>query len=142
MPAVRSRFATPRTPSVPNSLATKRYLTGIDTTVPGSGSPVLGPFVLVLAAPTIPEGLLAKGLLEAEGIPVTAKGESEGPYRMGPMYLWVPAELELQARMILEEALAAGANEGPAQTETGEDGRGGVGDGFGDEMDEAEAEPD
>jgi hypothetical protein len=133
---VRSRFATPRTPSVPNSLATTRYLTGIDTTVPGPGSPVLGPFVLVLVAATIPEGLLAKGLLEAEGIPVSTKGESEGPYRMGPMYLWVPAELELQARMILEEALDEGAKgDGPLGGEVAKDG-------YGDEMDQAGAEPD
>jgi Putative prokaryotic signal transducing protein len=111
-------------PSVPNSLATTRYLTGIDTT-PRPGSPVLGPFVLVLVAPTIPEGLLAKGLLEAEGIPVMTRGEAEGPYRMGPMELWVPAELEPQARMILEEALAEGAGMDAAR-----------------QTDEAEAEPD
>lgn len=95
-----------------------------------------------MAAPTIPEGLLAKGLLEAEGIPVTTKGESEGPYRMGPMYLWVPAELEPQARMILEEALAEGASD-----EDAGNGRR-AGEGFGEDLDdagdldEAEAEPD
>ncbi len=60
--------------------------------------------VLVLTAPTIPEGLVAKGLLEAEGIPVVTKGEAEGPYRIGPMELWVPQELEVQARMLLEDA--------------------------------------
>lgn len=59
--------------------------------------------VLVLTAPTIPEGLVAKGLLEADGIPVVAKGEAEGPYRVGPMELWVPQELEVQARMLLED---------------------------------------
>jgi hypothetical protein len=31
------------------------------------------------------------------------KGEIDGPYRMGPVQLWVPAALELQARAILEE---------------------------------------
>ena len=60
--------------------------------------------VLVFSTASIPEGLLAKGLLEAEGIPVQVKGESEGPYRMGPVYLWVPQELEVQARLLLEEA--------------------------------------
>ena len=50
--------------------------------------------------------MLARGLLESQGIPVVVKGESEGPYRMGPVYLWVPEELEVQARMILEEAVA------------------------------------
>jgi len=33
-----------------------------------------------------------------------AKGEGEGPYRMGPVYLWVPEEFEIQAKMILQEA--------------------------------------
>ena len=63
-----------------------------------------GRLVEVFASASIPEGLLAKGLLEAEGIPVQVKGESEGPYRMGPVYLWVPQELEVQARLLLEEA--------------------------------------
>jgi phage major head subunit gpT-like protein len=48
-----------------------------------------------------------KGLLEAEGIPVAMKGESEGPYRMGPVYLWVPEALEAQARLIIEDARRA-----------------------------------
>jgi hypothetical protein len=63
-----------------------------------------GRLVLVLTVAQIPEGMLAKGLLESEGIPVMATGEGEGPYRMGPVYLWVPEEFEIQARMILQEA--------------------------------------
>jgi len=35
-------------------------------------------------------GLLVRGLLEAEGIDVLAKGEGSGPYRMGPVILFVP----------------------------------------------------
>jgi hypothetical protein len=62
-------------------------------------------FVLVFSTASIPEGLLVKGLFESEGIPVQVKGESEGPYRMGPVHLWVPVELEVQARMILEDAV-------------------------------------
>jgi len=58
--------------------------------------------VLVFSAASVPEGHLAKGRLEAEGIPVLLKGEGEGPYRVGPVHLWVPSELEIQARMILE----------------------------------------
>ncbi|HLB62146.1 MAG TPA: DUF2007 domain-containing protein [Actinomycetota bacterium] len=58
--------------------------------------------VLVFSAASVPEGHLAKGRLEAEGIPVLLKGEGEGPYRMGPVHLWVPSELEVQARLILE----------------------------------------
>ena len=60
--------------------------------------------VMVFGTGSIPEGLLVKGLLESEGIPVQMKGEAEGPYRMGPVSLWVPEALEVQARLILEEA--------------------------------------
>jgi hypothetical protein len=57
--------------------------------------------VRVLTTSSVPEGEIAKGLLEDEGIPVLLKGEGEGPYRMGPVHLFVPAELEVQARLIL-----------------------------------------
>jgi Putative prokaryotic signal transducing protein len=60
-------------------------------------------FVLAYTAATIPEGLAARGLLESEGIPVEVKGEVEGPYRFGPVYLFVPEELEPQARLLLED---------------------------------------
>ena len=49
---------------------------------------------------------LMRGRLESEDIPVLVKGEGEGPYRMGPVDLWVPAAFEVQARMILEEVTA------------------------------------
>ncbi len=62
--------------------------------------------VLVFSTTSIPEGLLVKGLLESEGIPVQLKGESEGPYRMGPVDVWVPAAFEVQARLILQEAVS------------------------------------
>jgi Putative prokaryotic signal transducing protein len=65
------------------------------------------PLVVAFSTTSIPEGLLVKGLLEAEGIPVTVKGESEGPYRVGPVYLWVPEDLEDRARQIIEEAQSA-----------------------------------
>jgi hypothetical protein len=70
--------------------------------------PAPGHLVLVFAAPTASEGLLVKGLLESQGIPVLVKGEAEGPYRLGPAYLWVPEGFEIQARTILAEARAAG----------------------------------
>ena len=66
----------------------------------------LGRLVQVFASASIPEGLLAKGFLESEGIPVFVKGEGEGPYRMGPVYLWVPEEVEVQARLLLAEVRA------------------------------------
>jgi hypothetical protein len=60
-------------------------------------------FVRVRSTPSVPEGEIAKARLEAEGIPVLLKGEGEGPYRMGPVHLFVPSELEVQARLILAE---------------------------------------
>jgi len=54
------------------------------------------------------EGTLTKGHLEAEGITVLLKGEAEGPYRAGPVYLWVTAEDEARARDVIQ-AIESGA---------------------------------
>jgi hypothetical protein len=51
---------------------------------------------------------LMRGRLEAEDIPVLMKGESGGPYRMGPCYLWVRAEDATRAK-VLVEAVESGA---------------------------------
>ncbi len=64
----------------------------------------LTPLVQVLATPSAPEAEVVRGLLESDGIPVVLKGMSQGPYRMGATYVWVPAELEEQARAIIVEA--------------------------------------
>lgn len=48
-------------------------------------------------------GLLVRGLLEAERIDVLAKGEGAGPYRMGPVILFVPDD----ARDRAEELISA-----------------------------------
>jgi hypothetical protein len=82
------------------------YLTNIDMSHRADPSPSPR-LVQVFAAASIPEGLLARSLLESEGIPVFTKGESEGPYRMGPVYLLVPEDLEVQAGVILAEALSS-----------------------------------
>jgi hypothetical protein len=63
----------------------------------------VGKLVLVRTVPNATQGHLLLGRLEAEGIPVLAKGEGDGPYRMGPLYLWVNEENEIQARLILAE---------------------------------------
>ena len=44
---------------------------------------------------------LAKGRLESEGVTVLVKGETEGPYHMGPMFLFVPRKFEKDARAIM-----------------------------------------
>jgi hypothetical protein len=62
-----------------------------------------GSLVLVYTTPSITDGYLARSRLEAEGIPVFSKGEAEGPYRMGPVHLYVPAELEVQAVLVIDE---------------------------------------
>ena len=65
-------------------------------------------FVLVFTAATIPEGMAARGLLESQGIVVETKGEVDGPYRFGPVYLYVAEEFEPQARLLLEDLSISG----------------------------------
>ena len=72
----------------------------------------------MLTGTSIPEGLLARSLLESEGVPVVVKGESEGPYRLGPVYLYVPEEFEVQAGVILAEARSAGTGEPSVEPKT------------------------
>jgi hypothetical protein len=64
--------------------------------------------VQVYASADATDGHLIRGRLESEGIPVMVKGEGEGPYRMGPIYLWVPSEHETAARVIID-AVRSGA---------------------------------
>ena len=63
---------------------------------------VSGDLVLVLSTPSVFEGEIAKSRLEADGIPVLMKGGGEDPYRVGPVHLFVRADLEVQARLVLE----------------------------------------
>ena len=51
------------------------------------------------------EGYIVKGRLESEDIPVLMKGNAEGPYRIGPVYLFVPAEFEVQAKLVVQTPL-------------------------------------
>ncbi len=46
-------------------------------------------------------GLLVRGLLEAEGIDVLAKGEGAGPYRMGPVILFVAEDASGRANELI-----------------------------------------
>jgi hypothetical protein len=77
-------------------------------------APSLGRIVRVFLTDRIPEGLLVKGLLESAGIPVIDKGLAEGPYRMGPIDLWVPEEYEAEATAMILEARETGSQEGSA----------------------------
>jgi hypothetical protein len=49
-------------------------------------------------------GLLVRGLLEAEGLDVLAKGEGSGPYRMGPVILFVPEDASDRAAELIAAA--------------------------------------
>lgn len=73
--------------------------------------------VLVFRAPATPEGETVRSLLESEGITVLVKGEAEGPYRFGPMEIWVPKSLEERARRTIEEARSSELAPEDAQTE-------------------------
>ena len=50
--------------------------------------------VRVFATTDTVAGEMMRGRLEAEGITAMLKGEGEGPYRAGPVYVWVSAEQE------------------------------------------------
>ncbi len=64
--------------------------------------------VRVFASADSVAGEMMRGRLEAEGITAMLKGEGEGPYRAGPVYVWVPAEDEASAREIVA-AVESGA---------------------------------
>jgi putative signal transducing protein len=61
-------------------------------------------------------GLLVRGLLDAEGIDVLAKGEGSGPYRMGPVILFVPDDASDRAKELI-----AASEEGSLALDSGED---------------------
>jgi hypothetical protein len=79
-----------------------------DVGVAGSGEER---FVRVYSTPSVMDGHLARGRLESEGIPVYTTGEGDGPYRLGPVHLFVPAGLEVQARLILADSSGQPAEE-------------------------------
>jgi hypothetical protein len=76
-------------------------------------------FVQVFATPSAPEAEVVRSLLTSEGIPVTLKGMTQGPYRMGTTYLLVPEGLESEAARLIEGARADG--DAPSQDWIGED---------------------
>lgn len=78
--------------------------------LPASGRPwedgdVSEGFVYLTSIGSVPEAEIQRARLEAEGIPVMTKGEADGPYRLGPVHLWVPAALQVRARLILDTPL-------------------------------------
>lgn len=49
-------------------------------------------------------GMLVRGLLEAEGLEVLAKGEGLGPYRTGPVILFVTEDASDRAKELIAAA--------------------------------------
>jgi hypothetical protein len=74
--------------------------------------------VRVLTTSSVLEGEIAKARLEDEGIPVLLKGGADGPYPTGPVHLFVTAELEVQARLVL----AGTQSKQPPEDDRGESG--------------------
>jgi hypothetical protein len=89
----------------------------VDTTPSGRED---GPVQVVAVYETLDplRGALVHGLLESDGISVLAKGEGTGPYRMGPVILFVPRRDAERARELIEASeageLSLGPGEGPA----------------------------
>jgi len=80
--------------------------------------------VRVLSTASLPEGEIVKARLEDEGIPVLVKGEGGGPYRMGPVHLFVPAAFEVQAHLVLSQSFEDVELEDPGEngSEAGSEG--------------------
>jgi hypothetical protein len=72
--------------------------------------------VKVFETAALTEAEVARGLLEAAGIPVMEKGGAESEAYPGPAYLFVPASRADEARRVLNEA-KAGTFELPAEDE-------------------------
>jgi Putative prokaryotic signal transducing protein len=68
----------------------------------------MGDLVRVWASNDKVEAALIRGRLELEDIPVLVKGDGEGPYRAGSVYLFVPAEDEERATALID-AVRSGA---------------------------------
>jgi Putative prokaryotic signal transducing protein len=65
-----------------------------------------GPVTLVRVFESLDpiRGMLVRGLLEAEGLDVLAKGEGLGPYRTGPVILFVTEDTADRARELIAAA--------------------------------------
>ena len=59
--------------------------------------------VRVHVGSSIMGGEIVKARLEADGVPALLRGEGTGPYRLGPVEVWVPADMALHARIVLDE---------------------------------------
>jgi hypothetical protein len=79
-----------------------------------------GELVRVFTTNQVFEGHLLKARLEDEGIPVLLKGEGDGPYRTGPVHLFVAEDLEPQARAVIEAVARGDYTMEAAEEESGD----------------------
>lgn len=73
--------------------------------------------IQVFATTDLIEGRLIAGRLESEDIPVLVKG-GDAPYNLGPVYLFVPAEDEIRARLFIDALRDGKLEEGPPDLES------------------------
>jgi len=73
--------------------------------------------VEVLSTSSILEGEIAKSRLEDEGIPVLLKGGGADPYGVGSAHVFVPADFEVQARLVLESIGDGRGDTSPARSD-------------------------
>src|SRR5688572_17331843 len=73
--------------------------------------------VPVFATADLVEGRLLAGRLESEDIPVLVKGD-DASYHLGPVYLFVPAEDEIRARLFIDALRDGQLEHGPPDIET------------------------
>jgi len=78
--------------------------------------------VRVLSTSSIIEGEIVKSRLEDEGIPVLLKGGGNDPYAAGTAHVFVSADFEVQARLVLESANTRPGDEAPIPSEDAPDG--------------------
>ena len=85
-------------------------------------SPMTRDLVQVLSTSSILEGEIAKSRLEDEGIPVLLKGGGADPYGVGSAHVFVPADFEVQARLVLESTGDGRGDTSPARSDDRYDG--------------------
>jgi hypothetical protein len=67
--------------------------------------------VRVHTGSSIMEAEIVKARLESEGVPALLRGEGMGPYRIGTIEVWVRADMELHARIVLDDTTPSDAEQ-------------------------------
>ena len=73
--------------------------------------PRMAELVRVHTGSSIMEAEIVKARLESEGVPALLRGEGMGPYRIGTIEVWVRADMELHARIVLDDTTPSDAEQ-------------------------------